>query len=352
MPGHQHTTANDLPPVALMPDTASPNEALLEEAADWCLRLHDPTCSDTDRAAFKEWLGRSEQHAAEYAQMAEIWGLSELLPAAQPAAASSTDALKGSPARPSARRQSSRSRALARAAVQALLVLPACAMLGWTAGWLPNHWNSYESLASMQRLTLRDGSEVDLNMGSHLTFANYKDRRQVALDEGEAYFHVSHDSNHPFVVNVDGGSVTVTGTRFNVWKYQDQVVVTVTEGSVRVRSDNSTEDSHLTAGMQASYRSGDTHPTVQGTINDNALAWRNGKLILNEMRLADALPLINRYLPHPLGLADKSSADLRIGGVYSTSDIQGLVKALPQVLPVDLLAQADGSTLIKAHAAR
>ncbi|WP_324272761.1 FecR domain-containing protein, partial [Pseudomonas aeruginosa] len=57
----------------------------------------------------------------------------------------------------------------------------------------------------------------------------------------------------PFVVRAGKGSITVTGTRFNVWKYQDNVVVTVTEGSVKVRSEGSGNDSSLTPSMQASY---------------------------------------------------------------------------------------------------
>lgn len=328
-----------------MPHTHSAaSDALLEEAADWCMRLHDPACSEADRATFHEWLGRSERHAVEYAHMAEIWGLSELLPIAQPS--TSAALISAIPAR------RSRLQLFARAAALVLFIAPACGFLGWSAGWLPDHWSNYRSLDDVKRLTLRDGSEVELNLSSHLTFANYRDRRQASLDEGEAYFHVSHDSDHPFVVSVGGGSVTVTGTRFNVWEYQDQVVVTVTEGSVLVRSDDGNADSHLTAGMQARYQRGDAHPKVEGNISDSTLAWRDGKLVLNEMRLADALPMINRYLPRPLGLADKATAELRIGGIYSTRDIRGLVKALPQVLPVDLLAQADGSTLISARTTR
>ncbi|MDI7010126.1 FecR family protein, partial [Pseudomonas aeruginosa] len=70
-----------------------------------------------------------------------------------------------------------------------------------------------------------DGSEVELDLKTRLSFANFRDIRRVVLDDGEAYFHVTHDTAHPFVVRAGKGSITVTGTRFNVWKYQDNVVV-------------------------------------------------------------------------------------------------------------------------------
>ncbi|MCS9086799.1 FecR domain-containing protein, partial [Pseudomonas aeruginosa] len=204
----------------------------------------------------------------------------------------------------------------------------------------------------IRHVTLPDGSEVELDLKTHLSFANFRDIRRVVLDNGEAYFHVTHDTAHPFVVRAGKGSITVTGTRFNVWKYQDNVVVTVTEGSVKVRSEGSGNDSSLTPGMQASYYPGLLQPLVEAVDTRQALAWREGRLILDDLPLAQALPLINRYLEHPLVLTDKTSAELRIGGIYSTREIRNLVEALPKVLPVDLEHRDDGSIRISSRYAQ
>ena len=97
------------------------------------------------------------------------------------------------------------------------------------------------------------------------------------------------------MVKAGNGSITVTGTRFNVWKYQDNVV-TVTEGSVKVRSEGSGNDSSLTPGMQASYYPGLLQPLVEAVDTRQTLAWREGRLVLDDLPLSKALPLINRYL--------------------------------------------------------
>lgn len=66
-------------------------------------------------------------------------------------------------------------------------------------------------------LTLNDGTSVDLNSGSRLTYPAIfagKDRR-VKL-EGEAMFDVTHNAAQPFVVETFVCNVTVLGTRFDV----------------------------------------------------------------------------------------------------------------------------------------
>lgn len=151
------------------------------------------------------------------------------------------------PARPPRRNWRLQARALA----LTVLVLPLAAYGGWMMGWLPNAYEHFETQQNISRITLGDGSEVELNSNSDLTFSNYRNKRHVSLTAGEAYFHVTHDSAHPFVVSAADGSITVTGTRFNVWKYQDSVVVTVTEGSVRVQSEREGNDSTLIRNQNA-----------------------------------------------------------------------------------------------------
>ena len=65
-----------------------------------------------------------------------------------------------------------------------------------------------------------------------------------------------------------------------------------------------------------------------------------------DQALQAAIPLINRYLPHPVRLDDPTVAAMRIGGIYDTSDLQALVDSLPKVLPVDLRKRSDGSIVL------
>ena len=320
-------------------DRFNPDDALADAAAHWCMRLHAEDCTQAEREAFNRWLAADPRHLEEYQAMLEIWDTAELLPRTATVVDFNPDARRAPPSR--------NWRPLASAAAIVLLALPLAGWVGWEQGWLPNHYQHVQSTDQMRQVTLSDGSVVELNLHSELRYLNYKDQRQVTLLEGEAFFKVKHDTSHPFIVRAGAGQTRVTGTQFNVWKYEEQVKVTLVEGSVLVSSNGKGGGYRLGPGMQASYRAGDFEPALAETDDSgNSLAGRNGKLVLDNLSLAQALPVINRYLDKPLQLADDSTGAIRVSGVYSTHDVEQLVDNLPKVLPIYLTRSKDGSTVL------
>ena len=325
------------------PLTEAQYDAITEAAAQWCMRLHEPDCTDQEREAFTVWLNADPLHAFEYEAMQDIWEVSEHLPKPEPVG-SQVIALVQRPRQPAWQK-------LAIAAAITLLAVPLAAYSGWELGWVPNAYEHVQADTTLRTVTLPDGSEIELNLGTELTYANYKDQRRVTLSKGEAFFKVSHDATHPFVVQAAEGRVRVTGTQFNVWMYEDQVKVTLLEGSVLVTSNKklSGDGLRLEPGMQARYKAGDYAAQISQTYaNSPDLAWRNGKLVLDNLTLADALPLINRYLSTPLVLADRATGALRVGGVFNTKEINSLATSLPKVLPVYLTLSQDGKPVLNA----
>ncbi|MFC6338172.1 DUF4880 domain-containing protein [Pseudomonas sp. CCM 7891] len=314
-------------------------DAITDAAAQWCMRLHACDCTTVERQAFEQWHNAHPLHAFEYAAMLEIWDVADHLPRVDTASLAAV-----APFTPR-----SRLRRYAVAAAVCLLALPLAAFTGWKAGWLPSSYQHFEAVNGLRQVTLDDGSQVELNLGTELVYSNYKDQRQVTLRKGEAFFKISHDTEHPFVVRAGEGRIRVTGTQFNVWKYEDQVRVMLLEGSVQIASDKVHGAEPLSPGMQASYNRGDTSPHVKPIDpNDTALAWRNGKLILDNLALADALPLINRYLNKPVMLADAGTGAIRIGGIYNLNEVNNLVLSLPKVLPVYLTQNQDGNPVLNS----
>ncbi len=312
-------------------------DAITDAAAHWCMRLHAGDCTPAERLAFEQWHDSNPLHAFEYAAMLEIWDVADHLPRDERDAAVV-------PFKPR-----NRLRTYAVAAAICLAALPLAAFTGWEAGWLPDSYERFEATSGLRQVTLGDGSQVELNLGTELVYSNYKDQRRVTLKKGEAFFKVSHDRTHPFIVHAGEGRVRVTGTQFNVWKYGDQVRVMLLEGSVQIASDQAHGSVPLTPGMQASYQPGDATPRVK-SINpdDTALAWRQGKLILDNLALADALPLINRYLNKPAMLADANTGTIRIGGIYNITEVNNLIPSLPKVLPIYLTQNQEGNPVLNA----
>lgn len=153
------------------------------------------------------------------------------------------------------------------------------------------------------QVVLSDGTHVWLNAASSLRFptAFAGGRRTVELT-GEAYFEVSRKPE-PFAVSVvparsgaDTMRVAVLGTHFNVNAYTNEAVQTVTllEGSVRV--EKGTALHVLRPGQQAiAEGSGRSFRVDTDADMDEAVAWKNGQFIFNNVPLETVMRQVERW---------------------------------------------------------
>ncbi|MFS4454934.1 FecR family protein [Maribacter sp. 2304DJ31-5] len=152
------------------------------------------------------------------------------------------------------------------------------------------------------RLTLSDGTLVYLNAETVLRYPeNFIEgkERKVFL-HGEAYFDVTKDTAHPFVVNTDAMGVTVLGTEFNVNTYKKSEPFTVlVEGSVNMYSKNSDEKGRV-AGKTTLLSPGQKGSFVERRVEitevdvSNYIDWREGKLAFDDMLFMDIVNKIER----------------------------------------------------------
>jgi ferric-dicitrate binding protein FerR (iron transport regulator) len=91
-----------------------------------------------------------------------------------------------------------------------------------------------------EKKVLPDGTEAWLNAGSRIRYADnfIQKNRDVYLD-GEAYFSVKHDADHPFIVHVGNVTIRALGTKFNVHAYQNEskIEATLISGKILVKID-------------------------------------------------------------------------------------------------------------------
>lgn len=89
-------------------------------------------------------------------------------------------------------------------------------------------------------VTLPDGSVVCLRGDSRIRYSSRFSRKRRSADfSGEAYFDISADAAHPFSINMEGCSIVVKGTRFDVRENvgTGEVRTTLLSGSVEFRAD-------------------------------------------------------------------------------------------------------------------
>lgn len=137
---------------------------------------------------------------------------------------------------------------------------------------------------AIKNITLPDGSELVLNTG---TTINYNNSREVWLDEGEAFFDVTPDTETPFKVHLRNGlSVRVLGTSFTVQSYAELPMqeIDVLSGKVTVSAPNN-ESVELVTDQKATYRAAKL--SRQTTNATQKAAWRTGTVVLENAQFAE-----------------------------------------------------------------
>lgn len=138
------------------------------------------------------------------------------------------------------------------------------------------------------KLTLSDGTEVWLNANSRLTYPTaFKGNERKVTLQGEAYFKVTHDARHPFIVKAGEMETRVLGTEFNV-NASDATCphVTLVQGSVKVTSDNNNKV--IMPGEDAAVDEQGTIKISHVDTNDVA-CWKDGIQLFSDTSLRDIL---------------------------------------------------------------
>ena len=133
-------------------------------------------------------------------------------------------------------------------------------------------------------IMLADGSKVWLNSGSTLSFpSKFNGKKRMVELDGEGFFEVKSDKEHPFIVSTSKYQVKAVGTSFNIYDYQDspQFEAALLNGKVEVTT-NAKKSSVviLTPNQRAALCQGVLK--VKPIENANNYLWRKGILYFNE----------------------------------------------------------------------
>ena len=175
--------------------------------------------------------------------------------------------------------------------------------------------NTLRTLHGMEcHIVLSDGTKVHLNAESQLTYPIcFSDKERIVQVEGEAYFDVRKDEEHPFVVRTRFGEVTVLGTAFNVNAYNDAdaCYTTLVYGKVNF----STPDQNtitLAPGEQAVASSRGIEKRAVD-VNEY-IGWAQGVYVFNNKRLGDIMKTFERWYDVHVYYEKESLRDLTYSG--------------------------------------
>ncbi len=343
-----------------MPDSHSSSEAVETAAAQWLAR-RDRGFSSREQAAYAAWVQEDFRHEAAVIRLEKTWDALDRL-AVDPAF--QTQQPNPDLLAPPRRRRLLwiASPLLAAAAAVALVFFnrapPTALPLTPRAIIHPGP----------ERLTLEDGSIVELNTGAKIETTFTPTERRVRLVSGEAYFTVTKNPHRPFIVSANQVAVRAVGTAFSVGLAPQEISVLVTEGRVRVdeispaSGDQPAEPRELSAlgvgqqGLIALAADAGEAGRLAMTITDltpaqqeSALSWRGLRLEFTGMPLADVVAEFNRYNERKLVVHDAATGAIRVGGNFRADNVDAFIRLLDVGFGVSAFPAGGEIVLRKTH---
>ncbi len=240
------------------------DEAVLDVAIAWRVRLSAPAASDADWAAFTDWLEADPAHGDAYDAVAladrDYSGALEVGTVDAVAPSNDNDTV------PWFRR-----RGFMAASATAVLALVATPFLAGGRDLETIQTRPGET----RTIALNDGSRIELNGGTQISL-DRRDDRYARLLDGEAAFTIRHDPANPFVLQTGDTRLVDVGTRFNVRKDASGLEVAVGEGAVRYNPDD--EAVLIRAGNQLVLATHAPAPVLSATDPASVGSWRSGRL--------------------------------------------------------------------------
>ncbi|HEY9262478.1 FecR family protein [Chitinophaga sp.] len=222
-----------------------------------------------------------------------------------------------------------------------------------------------------KKVLLEDGTQVWLNVSSHLTYpANIGSGQREVYLEGEAFFAVAKKDQHPFVIHTTDLNVQVLGTRFNVKAYEGDgsIETTLVEGRVAVsRNGNSLvlepgekailkKKTRVTNEMVVNGRIvdwGDVLLIVEKVVPNvssqkvSELLWMDDRLEFKDKSFPELVRLMSRWYNRKIILTDTFPADYKFKGTFKKETITEALTALQ--ITADFNYTVKGDTIYIHH---
>lgn len=294
-----------------------------EEAADWVLRQSRGPLDAETEAAFRAWLARSPANRQSHAAAQQLFGEAGSAIASDP----ELSGFEGTPARPGPR-------------IAGLIAALAIGVAGflWADGPMKLRADRIAGIDELPLVTLDDGSVVQLNATAAIAVDFDAGQRVVRLLRGQAYFEVAADPDRPFAVVAGAATVTALGTAFDVRRRAHDIEVTVTEHSVRLEIDDSAATvARLREGEQGRYDTARAQLDIGPARQASALAWREGRLVLDGTPLRDVISEIDTRFSGRIIATGPAMTDRRLSGTLDITDPDAALAFLEQALGVEAI---------------
>lgn len=164
---------------------------------------------------------------------------------------------------------------------------------------------------------------------------NTNDQRIVDLN-GLAFFTVTHRPKQPFIVKTPSKlNIEVLGTKFNVSSYSEDnsCEIILEQGSVRLNLQDQ-KVCEMLPNERVIYQS-ENNSIEKSSVNAlDYVAWKDGKLILNDVSLKEMCLKIGRFYNVEFVLKTEKIDNQKVRLVLQDETLEDALKLLTMIAPV------------------
>ena len=189
------------------------------------------------------------------------------------------------------------------------------------------------------KVILPDNTVVYLNSATELVYSNnFKLENRNVTVKGEAYFKVTKDPEHPFIVNCDDVQVKVLGTEFNVRTDAEEHLVDVILDQGRVELQHSKEkfqNTFMTPGERALFYENDNQLNIGSIDSYKFTSWKDGILIFEDEPMRDVFKKLESWYDVDIEINDKRIYDLKFNATILDESLEDLFDLMKYSCNID-----------------
>ena len=291
--------------------------------------------SKQEQELVEAWLKQSDANKQEYERFRKIWDNSKNIAAKSTVSVDDAWARfqqrveqKDNPVDNTAPFPSTKKRTFGtwlRAAAIMLLIAGG----GLTAYKMSNSTTTINSELAVITETLPDGTVVTLNKNSSISYhKNFKgDTRNITL-HGEAFFDVTPNKAKPFIIDVDGVTVRVVGTSFNIKSTEQRTEVVVATGIVTVSKNNNAVK--LTPNEVAIVETGSNAPVKTISKDDLYNYYKTKEFICDGTPLWRLVEVLNEAYNKDIKIRNPRLKDIQLSTRFSDESLDMILTVIKE----------------------
>ena len=187
------------------------------------------------------------------------------------------------------------------------------------------------------QMMFQDGTKVYINSDSYMRYPRKFgiSERTVEL-KGEAYFVVAKNKNRPFVVNLNGPSIRVLGTSFNVEAYpeNDDIKVNLDEGRINLKLLSDVEVPVSPGECVVYNKNTKSYRVNRNTDTGASSVWKSNVISFKDTTLDEVFSRLGRWYNVDFEVEDDIPSDLHITLVSRHTLIEKVLEDLVKISPL------------------